>query len=42
LLALVFVGIGIVIGVHCPDFHRHQHHHLPLRAVACRQGGSAV
>jgi hypothetical protein len=41
-LALVFVGIGVVVGVRCPDFHCRQHHHLPLRAVARRRGGGAM
>jgi hypothetical protein len=38
----MFVGIGVVVGVRCPDYHRRQHHHLPLRAVARRRGGSTV
>ena len=38
--SVAFVGIGVH---HCqPGFHRHQHHHLPLWAVAHRQGGGAV
>jgi hypothetical protein len=26
----MFVGIGVVVGVCCPDYHRCQHHHFPL------------
>jgi hypothetical protein len=38
----MFVGIGVVVGVRCPDYHHRQHHNLPLWAVARRQGGGAV
>ena len=51
--SLLFAGIGVfwcwhvpalvgIVHCRCPQLHCCQHHHLPLRAVARRQGGGAI